>query len=66
LNRFNQASPPIKKIVLNACAHTIAADGMIQINEAELLRAIADSLGCPIPPFIDLGTVEAAPSTTAG
>jgi Zn-dependent protease with chaperone function len=66
LNRFNQASPAIKKIVLDACAHTIAADGMIQINEAELLRAIADSLGCPVPPFIDLGTVKAAPSTAAG
>ena len=28
------------------------ADGVIQEMEAELLRAIADTLDCPIPPFI--------------
>ena len=42
----------IKKNVLNACAQTVAADGVIQEMEAELLRAIADTLDCPIPPFI--------------
>jgi len=26
------------------------ADGVIQKHEAELLRAIADTLDCPIPP----------------
>jgi Zn-dependent protease with chaperone function len=52
LNRLAQAVPQIKKNVLNACAHTVAADGEIQEMEAELLRAIADTLDCPIPPFI--------------
>jgi hypothetical protein len=32
--------------------HAAAADGVIQEMEAELLRAIADTLDCPIPPFI--------------
>jgi Zn-dependent protease with chaperone function/uncharacterized tellurite resistance protein B-like protein len=52
LNRLNHAAPQIKKAVLNACAETVAADGIIQENEAELLRAIADTLDCPIPPFL--------------
>jgi hypothetical protein len=51
LERLGQAVPQIKKNVLNACAQTVAADEMVQEPEAELLRAIADSLDCPIPPF---------------
>jgi uncharacterized tellurite resistance protein B-like protein len=52
LNRLSLAVPQIKKNVLNACAQTVAADGVIQEAEAELLRAIADTLDCPMPPFI--------------
>lgn len=52
LERFNQAVPQIKKNVLNACAQTVAADGVIQPREAELLRAVADALDCPVPPFL--------------
>ena len=52
LNRLCQAVPQIKKNVLNACAQTVASDGVIQELEAELLRAIADTLDCPIPPII--------------
>jgi hypothetical protein len=52
LNRLSQAVPQIKKNVLGACALTVAADGVIQETEAELLRAIADTLDCPIPPFV--------------
>lgn len=52
LNHLNQGAPQIKKAVLAACAETAAADGVIQENEAELLRAIADTLDCPIPPFL--------------
>jgi hypothetical protein len=52
LQRFSQAVPQIQKNVLNACAQTVAADGVIQPREAELLRAIADTLDCPVPPFL--------------
>jgi Zn-dependent protease with chaperone function len=52
LNRLAQAVPQIKKNLLNACTQTVAADGVIQEMEAELLRAIADTLDCPIPPLI--------------
>ena len=56
LNRLGLAVPQIKKNVLNACAQTVAADGVIQEIEAELLRAVADTLDCPIPPFIPAQT----------
>jgi len=52
LNRLCQAVPQIKKNVINACAETVAADGVIQETEAELLRAIADTLDCPMPPYL--------------
>ncbi len=52
LNRLAQASPIIKKNLLEACIHTVGADGVILEAEAELLRAIADTLDCPMPPFV--------------
>jgi Zn-dependent protease with chaperone function len=52
LNRLAQASPLIKKNLLEACIHTIGADGVMLEAEAELLRAIADTLDCPMPPFV--------------
>jgi uncharacterized tellurite resistance protein B-like protein len=52
LERLSQAAPQIKKNVINACAQTVAADGVIQEREAELIRAIADALDCPVPPFL--------------
>lgn len=54
LDRFAQSVPQIKKNVLAACAQTVAFDGIIQQCEAEILRAIADSLDCPLPPFVQL------------
>ena len=41
LEHLAQASPQLKKLVLNACAHAVAIDGVLQSREAELLRAIA-------------------------
>jgi hypothetical protein len=52
LDRFAQSVPQIKKNVLSACVETVAFDAKIQPREAEVLRAIADSLDCPIPPFV--------------
>ena len=51
LNRLAQASPLIKKNLLEACIHVVGADGVILETEAELLRAIADTLDCPMPPL---------------
>jgi len=41
-----------KELVLRACAQIIAADGDVADSEAELFRAIGDSLGCPVPPLL--------------
>ena len=53
LDRLAQAAPSVKRNVLLACAQTVAADGQVLCREAELLRAIADALDCPIPPFVE-------------
>jgi len=44
---------PLKLNVLLACGYTAVANGRINDREAELLRAIADSFDCAIPPFIE-------------
>lgn len=55
LNRLALAVPIIKKNLIEASAHIVGADGVILEAEAELLRAIADTLDCPMPP---LGVAE--------
>ena len=62
LERLSQAVPQIKKNLIGACAQTVAADGVIQQGEAELLRAIADALDCPVPPFVQPEEVAATAS----
>jgi Zn-dependent protease with chaperone function len=52
LNRLALAVLTIKKNLIEACVYTVGADGVIVENEAELLRAVADTLDCPIPPFV--------------
>jgi hypothetical protein len=54
LNRLALAVPQIKKNVLEAAVQIVGADGVIQEREAELLRAVADTLECPIPPFVEV------------
>ena len=61
LDRFAQSLPQIKKNVLTACAETVAFDALIQPCEAEILRAIADSLDCPMPPFVEPPVDRAMP-----
>ena len=54
LNELDAAAPPLKRRILAACAACIGADGQVTLEEGELLRAIADSLGCPVPPLQSL------------
>lgn len=44
------ATPLRKPALLKAMAATMVHDGKIEAREIELLRAIADSLDCPMPP----------------
>ena len=49
LDKLAVASGPIKQRTPVAAASTVGADGQILITEAELLRAIAAALDCPMP-----------------
>ena len=51
LDRFEQAAPMLKRQLIHACGLVVLADRQVQNQEAELLRAIADTIGCPVPPL---------------
>jgi hypothetical protein len=53
LDRLVESSPVVRKVLLQAGSAAIAADGVIEPDEAELLRAVADALDCPIPPVLN-------------
>ena len=42
-------SPLGKRNLVNACAEAAAADGTIDADEADLLRALAEAWDCPVP-----------------
>ena len=52
LEKFNFAIPTMKRELLIAASRSVLADEMVSSNEAELIRAIADAIGCPIPPLV--------------
>jgi len=54
LDKCSQAVPHLREMILKACASAAAADKQIKPSEAELLRAIADALGCPVPPYVEI------------
>lgn len=57
LSELALAISPVKRMLIEACVACVATDNEITIEEAELLRAIADTLCCPIPPFLP-GKIE--------
>jgi Zn-dependent protease with chaperone function len=52
LTRLATVAAKPKGEVLRACVATVARDGIVTVGEAELLRAVADGLGCPMPPLL--------------
>lgn len=46
------AAPKLRLRLVEACAATICADNVATVEEAELLRGIADLLNCPMPPIL--------------
>jgi hypothetical protein len=52
LRKLDSLAPLLKRNVIRACTASIAADRRITVEEGELLRAVADSLDCPVPPFL--------------
>ncbi len=60
LEQLFHCSPSTRRNILVACGKTVVADGRVGEREAELLRTIADSLDCPIPPFVEAVRSEEA------
>ncbi|MFQ5844662.1 MAG: hypothetical protein ACE5JG_06700, partial [Planctomycetota bacterium] len=52
LDRLARAVPAVKQRAVDACAHCVLVDGRVTVREAELLRAVCDVMGCPLPPFL--------------
>ena len=46
------ASLAVKKTILTACSAAVVHDGVVNDTQFELLRAVADTVDCPIPPFV--------------
>jgi Zn-dependent protease with chaperone function/uncharacterized tellurite resistance protein B-like protein len=53
LDRLALTPAPFRKRILQALAAALAADGTLSPTEAELLRAIAAALDCPLPPMLE-------------
>lgn len=52
LNRLAATTPQIKKQLIAGSVQVVGADGVVQEREAELLRGIAETLDCPMPPLV--------------
>ncbi|MCH9651234.1 MAG: M48 family metallopeptidase [Deltaproteobacteria bacterium] len=52
LQTLRLTSPKLKRQLVTAAAATVAFDQVVTVAEGELLRAIADTLDCPMPPFL--------------
>jgi hypothetical protein len=51
LARLDEAAPQLKQRVLTACAACALADRQVVPGEGGIVRAVAASLGCPVPPL---------------
>lgn len=60
LDRFGEASYPVKEKMVTALAHAALADRKVVPAEAELLRIVSIALDCPMPPFPALVSSGAA------
>jgi hypothetical protein len=52
LERLRHLAPFKKPGILKACVEAAGADGVVHLEEAELLRMVAATLDCPVPPVL--------------
>jgi Zn-dependent protease with chaperone function len=52
IDNLAKVAPMLKKKILQGCAEIILSDRKVDVKEAELLRVVADSLDCPVPPLL--------------
>jgi Zn-dependent protease with chaperone function len=51
LRELADTAPELKRRIIRAAAEIVLCDGEVSELEAELLRLVADRLGCPMPPL---------------
>jgi tellurite resistance protein len=52
LERLRHLAPFEKPKVLKACLEAASSDGSISAGEGELVRMVAATLDCPVPPLL--------------
>ncbi len=65
LERLEGASPALQERVVEACAAAVVADGQVLPTEGEIVRAVAASLGVPVPPLVPAPAAPAAAGSGA-
>ena len=65
LRALTKAVPSVKRRVIGACTACILADQQVTVREVEVLRAICDTLDCPMPPLV-LGDAESHRALASG
>jgi len=53
LDRLARCPAGVRRNIIMAAGKTVVADGTVTVREAELLRAVAETLDCPLPPFVE-------------
>ena len=54
LDKLALAAPDVKRTLLTACGAVAMEDGNVNDPQVEFLRAISDTLDCPVPPFVKI------------
>lgn len=52
LEKLAATAPQVKKTVVEMCTACVVADGIVTVEEGELLRAVTAVLDCPMPPLL--------------
>jgi hypothetical protein len=53
LAKLARLAPLAKAEVVAALFAAVSADGKVRVAEAELMRLVGATLGCPVPPLLD-------------
>lgn len=61
LDVLAQASPTVKRSIVESASRAVSADGQVRVREAEMLRAIVDALDVPLPPLSPTSDPAAGP-----
>ncbi|HMB41153.1 MAG TPA: hypothetical protein VKM37_04180, partial [Balneolaceae bacterium] len=49
LQEFSKSANPVKRYLMKSMVHCVMSDDTLALEELELLRAVAEVIGTPIP-----------------